>query len=318
MEARKQCWPEPKSLTAKPEWFPFPSKVAFKSHEAQGMYSGFFGSNVSGMSDFDRVKLCTEGCDAMAIRSCDEYEGEYLELIGKFHGKPVIPVGLLPPAVMKSEKYAVDDSWSRAFSWLDEQEPKSVVFVSFGSEYKFSKDEVQELAHGLEQSHLPFLWALRRPTWLDGDIDEALPQGFMDRIKGRGIIEVGWAPQMEILAHPSIGGSLFHCGMGSIVETLGFGHVLILMPMIFDQGLNARLLVEKGVGIEVERNGNGSFGRDEIARALRTAMVSDEGEALRAKAREMGTMVGDQVLHDNYVKRFAKYLRNARTQSVTL
>lgn len=309
-ETLKLYWPEPKSLTGKPQWFPFPSRVAFKSYEAEVMYSITFGSNVSGLSDFDRVRLSSQGCDVTAIRSCSEYEGEYLELIRRFNTKPVIPVGLLPPVVVSSDKNAADDCWSETFSWLDEQEPKSVVFVSFGSEYKFSRDEVQELAHGLEQSNVPFLWALRRPVWLTGDIVEALPEGLADRIKGRGVIQVGWVPQMEILAHPAIGGSLFHCGMGSIVETLRFGHVLVLMPMIFDQGLNARFLVEKGVGIEVERREDGSPDRDEVAKALRIAMVSDEGEALRAKAREVGAMIGDQLLHDNYVKKFAEYLRN--------
>lgn len=317
-EARRQCWPAPVSLTVKPEWIPFPSTVAFKRHEAELVHPMFYGSNASGTSDIDRVRLGVEACDVVAVRSCYEYEGEYLNLLAKFCRKPVIPVGLLPPVVDSGKGRrticrSAEDCWSSTFKWLDEEEPRSVVYVSFGSEYKLSQAEVSELALGLQQSNLPFLWALRRPSWLSGDIDEALPAGFVDRTRGRGVVALGWAPQSEILSHPAIGGSLFHCGYGSIVETLGHGLVLILLPFIFDQGLNARFLVEKGVGVEVERsNEDGSFDRDEIARCLRTAMVSDEGEALRNKAREMGAIFGDQRLHDEYVKRFAEYLQNAR------
>ena len=61
---------------------------------------------------------------------------------------------------------------------------------------------------------------------------------------------MGWAPQMEILARPSIGGSLLHSGWGSVIETLQFGHCPIVLPFVIDQRLNARLLVEKGKGLQ--------------------------------------------------------------------
>jgi hypothetical protein len=77
-----------------------------------------------------------------------------------------------------------------------------------------------------------------------------------------------WEPQMETLWHPSIRGSLFHSGWGSVIETLQFGHCLVVLPFIIDQPLNARLLVEKDLVVEVDRNGNGSFSRDAIANAM--------------------------------------------------
>ena len=66
-------------------------------------------------------------------------------------------------------------------------------------------------------------------------------------------------------SHPSVRGSLFHSGWGFIIETLGYGHALVVMPNIIDQGLNARLLVEKGIAVEVERGEDDSFDRNEIA-----------------------------------------------------
>ena len=70
--------------------------------------------------------------------------------------------------------------------------------------------------------------------------------------------------------------------------------------------------MEKGLGIEVGRDDeDGSF-NGEITRCLRTTMVSDEGEAVRARAREVAVVFGDQVLHDEYMKRFAEHLSDAR------
>ena len=88
----------------------------------------------------------------MAGRSCVEYEGEYLNLLGNLMGKPVIPVGLLPsekPAE-GTEIQISNGSWVRNFKWLNNQNPKSVVFVGFGSECKLAKDQVHEIAYGLE------------------------------------------------------------------------------------------------------------------------------------------------------------------------
>ena len=47
-----------------------------------------------------------------------------------------------------------------------------------------------------------------------------------------------------------------------------------LFPFIIDQPLNTRLLVEKALAVEVDRNGDGSFSRDAIAKAMVLAMVS--------------------------------------------
>ena len=85
------------------------------------------------------------------------------------------------------------------------------MFVGFGSECKLSKEQVFEIAHGLELSELPFIWALRKPNWANSEAD-ALPLGFVDRTSEKGLVCLGWVPQMEILAHPSVGGSLLHSG----------------------------------------------------------------------------------------------------------
>ncbi|CBI40427.3 unnamed protein product, partial [Vitis vinifera] len=254
--------------------------VYFSGYEAKAVYSGFFTDNASGTTDAARYVEIINSCQAVAVRSCVE------------------------------EIQINDGSWGENFKWLNEQKPKSVVFVGFGSECKLTKDQVHEIAYGLELSELPFLWALRKPNWAIEDAD-ALPSGFSDRTSGRGMVCMGWAPQMEILEHPSIGGSLFHSGWGSVIETLQFAHCLVVLPIIIDQGLNARLLVEKGLAVEVERREDGTFSREDITKSLRLAMVSEEGEKLRIHAKGAAAIFGDPKLHqDHYIGGFVEYLKN--------
>ncbi|KAJ4728233.1 UDP-glycosyltransferase [Melia azedarach] len=296
------------SLTSVPEWVDFSSLLAYRMSEAIDMYSGFYGCNASGITDAQRTAEILRACQAVVIRSCPEYEGESLNLLDKIIGKPVMPVGLLPPDSAKGRDQITDDgSWSKIFQWLDEQKDRSVVFVGFGSECKLTKDQVYEIAYGLELSELPFLWALRKPEWAVNDAD-TLPLGFEDRSRGKGVVCMGWVPQLEILSHSSIGGSIFHAGWGSVIETLQFGHCLIVLPFIIDQPLNARVLVEKGLAVEVERKEDGCFTKEAIAKALRLAMVSEKGEHLRIRAREASIIFGDMKLHEEYLAKFVGYL----------
>ncbi|KAL6128669.1 hypothetical protein ACLB2K_072024 [Fragaria x ananassa] len=279
---------------------------ALKGFEAVRWHAGVYTVNRSGICDAARLAKIVAGCQVLAVRSCNEIEGEYLELHAKLTGKPVIPTGLLPPKKSKRDSGNNDVT----FDWLDKQKPRSVVFVGFGSECKLSKEQVYEIAHGLELSELPFLWALRKPSWASTDA-EALPLGFIDRTSKKGLVCLGWVPQIEILGHPSVGGSLFHAGWGSVIETLQFGHCLVVLPLIIDQPLNARLLVEKGLAAEVERNEDGSFTGDDIAKTLRLAMVEGEGEQLRINARKAAVFFGDEKLqHDHYLGAFVDYLKN--------
>ncbi|MFQ6653189.1 hypothetical protein Gotur_024719 [Gossypium turneri] len=295
----------PESLMSPPEWFGFSSPLRYPKSLATAMHEGLHGENASGISDADRFHKIIQASKAFAFRTCPEYEAEYLNAFEKITGngsKPVFPIGLLLPEKPRGRQ--TDD----IFRWLDVQKPNSVVFVGFGSECKLSKEQTHEIAYGVELSGLPFLWALRKPHWAFNELD-ALPCGFQERTRGRGMVCIGWAPQLEILGHSSIGGSLFHAGWGSIIETLQFGHSLVVLPFVIDQPLNARLLVDKGLGVEIERSEDGSFSRDDIAKALRLAMVSAEGEKLRIQTREAAQVFGNRDLHDSYFNRFVEYLK---------
>ncbi|KAL6290338.1 hypothetical protein ACE6H2_007848 [Prunus campanulata] len=313
--------PSQESLTSPPDWVAFPSLVAYREHEAVHVHKGLFEVNGSGIRDSERFSKIISARQVLAMRSCNEFEGEYLDACQKINGKPVIPTGFLPPEKLSAKREISSDDGSSnnvIFDWLDKQKPKSVVFVGFESECKLSKEQVFEIAHGLELSELPFLWALRKPSWANSEAD-ALPPGFVEGTSDKGLVCFGWLPQMEILGHPSIGGSLFHSGWGSVIETLQFGHVLVVLPFIIEQPLNARLLVEKSLAVEVKRREDGSFCKDEMAKTLRHAMMAEEGEQLRTNARKAAKIFGDQNLHQDYIGEFVTFLkRNVSKRSLSL
>ena len=108
----------------------------------------------------------------------------------------VVPIGpLLPPCAIHNQAAARDSgeatrvsegSMKKIGKWLDAQPPRSVVYISFGSIFSPTVDQIKELAHGLEASEQRFLWVLRHPNHphivvskeLKADeIDNLLPPG---------------------------------------------------------------------------------------------------------------------------------------------
>ncbi|XP_020598053.1 putative UDP-rhamnose:rhamnosyltransferase 1 [Phalaenopsis equestris] len=282
-------------FTVLPSWITFPSTIAYSAFEARKLFDPSVIPDASGVSESYRFGKSIQGCQLVLISSCKDLESEWLQLLDQIYEKPVVPVGLLPPST--------GQGWHEAFEWLDKQDKGSVAYVSFVSEVKLSAAQVKEIAIGLEESELPFVWALRT---------ESVPVGLVERIKhlGRGLVCLDWVPQIRILSHASVGGFLTHGGWSSIVEGLGFGLAMVVLPMMFDQGLNARHMVEKGLAVEVPRKeDDGSFTRDGIAKSLRFAMVEDEGNALRKRAKECVDLFGDKELHDLYVSQSIERIR---------
>ncbi|CAE6020348.1 unnamed protein product [Arabidopsis arenosa] len=69
--------------------------------------------------------------------------------------------------------------------WLDDQPDASVVFLCFGSMGRLRGPLVKEIAHGLELCQYRFLWSLRTEEETNDDL---FPEGFLDRVSGRGMI----------------------------------------------------------------------------------------------------------------------------------
>ncbi|KAK1322911.1 UDP-glycosyltransferase 91A1 [Acorus calamus] len=247
----------PEEFTVSPDWIPFPSPVVYRPREARELFKeSSLVPDDSGVSEAYRFSVVIVDCDVVAVRSCCELERDNLKLLETdLYRKLVVPLGLLPPVVPD----LVDPAWDDLFEWLERQKPRSVVYAVFRSEAKLDVEQVRRIAVGLESSELPFVWAFRRPQSMPDGVD-VLPEGFADRIRAHGIVCEGWVPQVNVLAHPSVGGFLTHVGWNSIVEGLQYGRVLALLPLMFDQGLNARFISERRAGLEVLRNEeDGSF-----------------------------------------------------------
>ncbi|KAJ6317369.1 hypothetical protein OIU76_012997 [Salix suchowensis] len=307
---------KPEDFTVVPEWIPFPSLVAQRPDRAAVMFHNMNSPDVSGKSTGHRFAATLEGCDFVAVRSCRKFEGTYVDLLQELYQKPVVFQSVCSRGILSRTKSIipiVPVGRTHLSGWTSKNE-NQWFFVGFGTEYKMPVKQVHELAHGIELSKLPFIWILRKPEGLD--ISELLPAGFLDRTSDRGIVCLGWAPQPEILAHPAVGGCLFHSGWGSIIESLSHGHPQILMPMVADQGLNAKLLCEKGIGFHMPSNEDGAYSQDSIAMSLRFVMAGQEGKHLRYQAAEMQTIFANQDLHDNYIEEFINYISTLRKGKV--
>ncbi|KAK3039009.1 hypothetical protein RJ639_027494 [Escallonia herrerae] len=183
--------------------FPSPP-IYLRDSEIKKMRPPVVKSSAVGPSHKDRVFEGLEGSsDITLIKSCREIEGKYLDYLSSLTKKKMVPVGPLD-----EDDTAVDpDEHAEIIQWLSRKEPSSSVFVSFGSEYFLSKEEIEELAFGLlELSKVNFIWVIRFPAGENTKIKDALPEGFLDRVKERGMVVEGWAPQTKILGHPNTGG----------------------------------------------------------------------------------------------------------------
>ncbi|XP_057471281.1 UDP-glucosyltransferase 29-like [Actinidia eriantha] len=223
-----------------------------------------------------------QSCKMILFNTFRELEGKYIDYLSTLVEKKIVPVG---PLVQDTNIDEHKDT--HIMQWLGTKDECSTVFVSFGSESFLSKEEMEEVAHGLELSKVNFIWVVRFSNVGEKiELQEALPKGFLDRLGERGLVVEDWAPQAQILAHSSTGGLASHCGWNSILESLKFGVPIIAMPMKHEQPMNGRLAEDVGVAVEVKRDENGKLNREEIAQVIRKVVVEKDGEDVRIKARE--------------------------------
>ncbi|XP_037488754.1 UDP-glucosyltransferase 29-like [Triticum dicoccoides] len=237
----------------------------------------------------DRLPLSLERSSGfVAVKTCADIERKYMDYLSQLLGKEIIPTG---PLLVDSGGSEEQRDGGRIMRWLDGEEPGSVVFVSFGSEYFMSERQMAQMARGLELSGVPFLWAVRFPNAEDDARGAArsMPPGFAP---ARGLVVEGWASQRRILSHPSCGAFLTHCGWSSVLESMAEGVPMVALPLHIDQPLNANLAVELGAAAaRVKQERSGEFAAEEVARAMRAAVKGKEGEAARRRARELREVV---------------------------
>nr|GLL43606.1 beta-D-glucosyl crocetin beta-1,6-glucosyltransferase-like [Ipomoea trifida] len=260
--------------------FPFP-EIYYRGHEIRRFIS-MAKKNPTGV-DLGSLgfKSIEQSHKIMFINSCREMEGKYVDYLSHLTKKEVMAIGPLIRPTTDEEDHA------DIVQWLQDKDESSCVLASFGSEYSMSRTDMEEIAFGLEISGVNFIWAVKFPAGVDTAVEEAVPEGYLERVKGRGIVVKGWVPQAKILADKKICGFLSHCGWNSLLESLTFGVPIIALPLHLDQPGNARLVEEIGVGVEAMKGENGEIKREEVAKALRKVAMEKSGEEMKQKAREL-------------------------------
>lgn len=287
----------------------YPSKkVVLRRHEAGALtfISMPFGD---GITFYARTTTAMKQCDAIAMRTCREVEGAFCDYLSSQFDRRVLLTGPVLPEQSPNTK--LEERWA---IWLGQFAPGSVAFCAFGSQFILEKDQFQELLLGFEQTNMPFLIALKPPMGAT-TIEEALPQGFEERTKGRGVVYGGWVQQPLILEHPSVGCFVNHCGFGSMWESLLCDCQLVMVPHLGDQILNTRLLTEElKIGVEVEREETGWFSKDSLCKAIKAVMDKDSelGATLRKNHGHWKSVLRSSDRMSGYIDEFIRDLEELR------
>ncbi|KAF5761893.1 putative trans-zeatin O-beta-D-glucosyltransferase [Helianthus annuus] len=237
-------------------------------------------------------------------------ESVFFEYLEKEEKKKIWAVGPFNPVHIASNATDLINR-HRCLQWLDKQPANSVIYVSFGTTTTFSDDQVRELALGLERSGQRFVWVVRVADTGDSvgfeERKVELPEGFEERVmRGRGLIERLWAPQLEILEHFATGGFMSHCGWNSCMESISMGVPIVAWPMHSDQPRNAFLITDIlriGVLVKNWERRNELVKANVVAKAVKTLMGSEEGEEMRRRAVKLGGEVKESVAEGGVSRR---------------
>nr|AYC63476.1 UDP-glycosyltransferase [Scoparia dulcis] len=248
----------------------------------------------------------------VVINTFEELEQRYVDEFRKVKGGKVWCIGPLflcsDDKLDKTERgnQASMDS-DRCLKWLDGMKPDSVVYACLGSLSRMSLGQFIELALGLEASGHPFILVVKTGENSSEIENWILEDGFEERMKGRGLLLRGWAPQVLILSHPSVGGFLTHCGWNSTLEGISAGVPMITFPMFGEQFFNEKLVVQvlgigMGVGARIvthmgeEEKPEARVTRDGIMTAVERVMDTGRGgNERRKRAKELGEMAKSSV-----------------------
>ena len=224
---------------------------------------------------------------AIVFNTYDELEGDVMNALYSTFPS-VYTIGPLHSLLNRSPQNLLvslgSNLWkedTNCLEWLEFKEPKSVVYVNFGSVTVMTPQQLLEFAWGLADSKKPFLWIIRPDLVIGGSFISS--SEFENEISDRGLI-ASWCPQEQVLNHPSIGGFLTHCGWNSTIESICAGIPMLCWPNFADQPTNCRYICnEWEIGMEIDTN----VKRKEVEKLINVLMVGDNGKKMRQKAVEL-------------------------------
>ncbi|KAK1559583.1 hypothetical protein Q3G72_016056 [Acer saccharum] len=255
-------------------------------------------------NEFAKLLKKTNGEDlksyGVVVNSFYELEPTYANYCRNVLGKRTWHIGPLSlcnknfeDKALRGKQASIDEN--ECLKWLNSKKPDSVVYICFGSGANFNSDQLMEIAMGIEASGQDFIWVVRKDKKDEDGDEDWLPEGFEKRMEGKGLIIRGWAPQVLILEHESIGGMVTHCGWNSTVEGVTAGVPMVTWPLFGDQFYNEKLVTQVlkiGVGVQemITNMGVSVVKREAIDKALKEIMVGDGAEEMKKRVKCLGLM----------------------------
>ncbi|XP_044498709.1 mogroside IE synthase-like [Mangifera indica] len=211
---------------------------------------------------------------------------------------PIQTIGPTIPSIYLDKRLQDDNDYGLSLfkpmtetckTWLDSKEINSVVYVSFGSLAALGEEQMEEIAWGLKRSNFFFLWVVREPEFTK------LPRNFPEESSEKGLV-VSWSPQLEVLAHKSVGCFLTHCGWNSTLEALSLGVPMVAMPQWTDQTTNAKFVEDVWqVGVRVRANEKRIVTREEIEICIKEVMEGERSNNIRKNTEKWKKLAKEAV-----------------------
>jgi len=155
-----------------------------------------------------------------------------------FASPRLLPEAALPPGVRAvGAALPLGDRGDEAsFPWDRLPAGRPIVYVAFGSQISPPVEVYEILAASLHPEEAFLVMAVK--DLLDEPRIRALPSH---------VLAVRYAPQVKLLAHASA--MVNHGGANSVMECLALGTPMLLLPLVNDQFVMARLVEQSGTGI---------------------------------------------------------------------
>ncbi|KAF3435444.1 hypothetical protein FNV43_RR22533 [Rhamnella rubrinervis] len=248
-----------------------------------------------------RAKDAEERSYGIVVNSFYELEPAYADHYRNIMGKKAWHIGPVSLCNKNAEEKAqrgktasIDEHY--CLNWLNSKKPNSIVYVCFGTTSSISASQLHEIAMGLEASGQEFIWVVRKKKGEEDESEEWVPEGFEKRMEGKGLIIRGWAPQVLILDHKSVGGFVTHCGWNSALEGISAGVPMVTWPISAEQFYNEKLITDVlRIGVAVGalkwvRVVGDYIKREQIEKAVKEIMIGEKAEEFRSRAMSIGEM----------------------------
>ncbi|TKY70327.1 UDP-glycosyltransferase 74E1 [Spatholobus suberectus] len=272
-------------------------------------YPAYMAMKLSQFSDLNKA-------DWVFVNSFEALEGEIVKgLTELFPAKmigPMVPSSYLDGRIRGDNGYGAS-LWKplneECSNWLEAKPPQSVVYVSFGSLASLKAEQIEEVAWGLKESGVSFLWVLRESE------QSKLPCGYKDMVKDKGLI-VTWCNQLELLTHQATRCFVTHCGFNSTLESLSLGVPVVCLPQWTDQSSNAKFLEEIWeVGVWPKEDEKGIVRKQEFVTSLKVVMEGERSQEIKRNANKWKKLAREAVdeggSSDNHINHFVNHLMNA-------